>query len=181
MITVAERRGPTDQGRFKRVRKADEEKALIVRKGAGRPLLLDDEMETRICNLIRAGNYIDTAARVAGVSKASLYEWFKRAHRGEQPFAKFLDAVERASSEAEASNVARIMLAATEHWQAAAWWLERTKPKKYGRKIEISEEENAMQSQHKKVDLSKLSEKDLLELKRLRAKVAIADDEQDDL
>lgn len=174
----AMRRGPTDGKRYKRVRKADEQKALIVARGAGRPHLLDDEMETRICNLIRAGNYIDTAARCAGISKATLYEWIKRAHRGESPFNKFLDAIEKATAEAEASATARVLLAANEHWQAAAWWLERTKPKKFGRKIEVSDEENSMQSQHKKVDLSKLSEKDLLELKRLRAQVQVDEDEE---
>lgn len=47
----------------------------------GRPTVLTVEILDRICSLVRVGNYIETAANVAGVSKDTLYRWLKRGAR----------------------------------------------------------------------------------------------------
>lgn len=53
----------------------------------------------------------------------------------EYPFWEFREAIKEAEAEAEISRLVKIESAADEHWQAAAWWLERRYPDRYGRKL----------------------------------------------
>ena len=106
-----------------------------------RPTKLTPEIQARIVALLRAGNYMETAAAAAGISKQTLYDWLKRGARTKSgQFRGFLDAVEKATAEAEARMVAIIAKASEKQWQAAAWHLERTKPERYGRheRVEMS-------------------------------------------
>ena len=123
--------------------------------GAGRPTKLTAELQTEICDLLRAGNYIETAAAFAGVSKQTLYDWIRRGKRElqrveaspgskirkkEAPFVEFLDAVERAQAMAEAEDIEILRRAARDDWKAAAWRLERKFPDKWGRKDRLAAE-----------------------------------------
>jgi len=49
-------------------------------------------------------------------------------------YSEFRKAVEKARSEAEARTVAIVAKAMPDNWQAAAWWLERSFPDKWGRR-----------------------------------------------
>lgn len=104
----------------------------------------------RIIQALDAGSFFDDACAFAGVSKSAAYEWLARGRaaraeqeaKGEQHelpgnerlFLEFADAVEKARAAAVITNLAVIKTAANNgQWQAAAWWLERTAPEKYGR------------------------------------------------
>ena len=55
-----------------------------------------------------------------------------------QIYSDFRDAVEKARAEAEAQKLKAIHIAATDGtWQAAAWWLERSFPDRWGRRERI--------------------------------------------
>lgn len=105
---------------------------------AGRPTKLTTELQETICKAIRAGAYIETAAQFAGIDKPTLYLWMKKGHScssGRNPYAQFLNAVEKALADAEMRDVLVIDKAGQEgNWQASAWRLERKFPKKWGRK-----------------------------------------------
>ena len=121
-----------------------------------RPSKFDQERIDKIVKLIRLGNFAETAAAAAGISKQTYYNWLARGREEreridtsnakprttEKAFLEFFDAVEEARAEAEARMVAQITTAAQDptKWQAAAWWLERVAPQKYGRinRTEIS-------------------------------------------
>lgn len=124
-------------------------------KKVGRPSMFTEERTQKILEYLGAGNYIDTACAAAGISHTTFYNWMDRGKQerdrlratssepapDEAPYVAFVDAVEKAQADAEARNVAIIQKAAvTGTWQAAAWWLERTRPKKYARmeKAEIT-------------------------------------------
>lgn len=94
---------------------------------------LTPELQERIVAFLRAGNYVETASACAGIHKDTFYEWCKKGRKGEEPFAAFVEAVDRAIAESEARDVALIGKAATVNWQAAAWRLERKMPHKWGR------------------------------------------------
>lgn len=113
----------------------------------GRPSKLTEELTDEITKVVRAGNYIETAAAYAGISKSSLYNWLRRGReererveRGEKPKAResvylgFLDAVEKALAQSEIRDVTMIAKAAQDSWQASAWRLERRFPFKWGRR-----------------------------------------------
>jgi hypothetical protein len=112
----------------------------------GRPTKLTPDVARRVCDLIRGGNYPETAAKACGVSRQTLLAWMKEgadirqrvgddgipklvAHR--RALAQFSVDMERAFSEAEARDVLLIGRAAqgdgkrAGDWRAAAFLLER--------------------------------------------------------
>jgi transposase len=99
-----------------------------------RPTKLTAELQERIVTAIRAGSYAEQAAAYAGVHRATYYRWLaqgKDTARG--ACHDFYEAVTRAEAEAEVAAVLTIRRAATKHYQAATWWLERRFPQRWGR------------------------------------------------
>lgn len=97
---------------------------------------LNEEVQKRIVEAISLGNYQEVAAQYAGIDKATFYRWMEKGRQDDPDpaYKEFYDAVENAKANAEVRAVVLINRAAQEGtWQAAAWWLERTRPKKYGR------------------------------------------------
>lgn len=100
---------------------------------AGRPTKLTPEIQERIVALLRAGNYVETAAAYCDVGKVSLYAWMKRGHR--QPksiYGAFLNAIEKAQAESEIRDLEQVRKA--EPWESSAWRLERKHPTRWGRR-----------------------------------------------
>lgn len=173
---MAERRGPTDGKRYKRAApsrgntKKPEKRTINRRAGE---TLLNAEMQDKLVNLIRAGNYAEVAARACGINKQTFYNWLSRGGRGEEPFTALVDAIENATAQAEARDVALIGKAAETYWQAAAWRLERKNARRWGRKdhLEVAGDPEApMQVNQVRVDLERLSASDIKTLIALRAK-----------
>lgn len=124
-------------GRCKRLA-VDGAELCAVHLGApvGRPVKLTDSVTNRICEIIRAGGYVETAAAVAGISKATYHDWIKRGDpagvkAADAPFRDFRDKVEQAKAEGEATLVTRLAIAAQKDWKAAAWMLERQYPDRW--------------------------------------------------
>lgn len=101
-----------------------------------RPTKLSPELEAQIVTLLRAGNYPETAAAAAGISRATFYNWLREGARAKRGVKRqFRDRVLRAIAESEALDLEVIRKASAEHWQAAAWRLERRFPDRYGRRV----------------------------------------------
>jgi transposase len=110
-----------------------------AKKPRGRPSKAAPEVMGEFLKAIRAGNYIETAAAYAGLSKQSVYDWMKKGARKESPeFIGFLDAVKKAQAQNEARDIALISKAAEKQWQAAAWKLERMFPARWGQRIRVT-------------------------------------------
>lgn len=102
-----------------------------------RPLKLTPKVQETICNAIKAGNYSEIAARYAGIGSATFYKWMALGDgdTAESPYKEFREAVESARAVAEVRNIGLIQQAANNGtWQAAAWYLERTAPNRWGRR-----------------------------------------------
>lgn len=105
---------------------------------------LTPEVHERLVAAMRAGNYVETAAAYAGVSKQSVYNWLRIGARGEdEPHpdprtaacVAFAREARKAVAAAEIVDLARIDKAASKGaWQASAWRLERKFPEKWGRR-----------------------------------------------
>lgn len=107
----------------------------------GRPDKLTPERRDKIVNAIRDGNYMEVAARYAGIDISTLYKWLaegKTARCGKKK--EFFDAVERAKAESEMADVHVIGLAARDNkdWKAAAWRLERRNPQRWKPTTEVT-------------------------------------------
>lgn len=116
-------------------------------RSPGRPTKATPAVTARVCELLATGVPQDTAARAAGISPSTFHAWVRRGEAehdriaqghdpdpAEAPYRDFRDAtqVARAEAELEAVSVIRsAFMGGT--WQAAAWWLERTRPDLWGR------------------------------------------------
>lgn len=90
--------------------------------------------------VVRAGNYLDTAAAYCGVSKSVFYDWIKKGNaqtRGR--YRDFLDAMHEAQAVADVRDHARITKAAEKDWRAAVEHLKLRNQARYGAKrFEVS-------------------------------------------
>lgn len=103
-----------------------------------RPTELTAEVADRIAQLIRAGNWPETAAVAAGVSERSYYRWMargeradalresgKRVRRSDEPYRQFWQQIKRAERESEAIAVSHLTKAMPHAPTAVIAWLER--------------------------------------------------------
>ncbi len=110
-----------------------------------RPSKLTAEVSEKIVRAIRAGNYPEVAAGHAGIHPATYYRWMERgALEGDaaedDPYRRFRSEVDRALSDAEATEVGLIVKAARDgDWRAAAWLLERRFADRWGRRERLEQ------------------------------------------
>jgi transposase len=111
---------------------------------------LTPEIQTAVIDALSAGNYLETAAQYAGIHPATLFRWLDRGRAAleseddnhpDKTYGEFCEAVEKARAQSEVRAVALIRKAAMDGtWQAAAWFLERSHPHKWGRqgRVEVT-------------------------------------------
>jgi hypothetical protein len=100
-----------------------------------RPSKLTPALQQKVCDAVRVGNGFDVAAGFAGIDKTTFHRWMKRGARATRGlYRDFYLAVQKASSDAETRALAIVNKAAPEDWRAAAWFLERKSPERWGRR-----------------------------------------------
>lgn len=90
---------------------------------------------------IADGNYRETACKIAGISKGTLYNWIKRAEAGEHAATEFVNALEKAEARAEHEMVDCVRKAAKagpQFWAAGMTFLERKAPDRWGKRQDDS-------------------------------------------
>lgn len=97
----------------------------------GAPTKLNDLLQKKIVAAVLAGANREISAQAAGVTATTLYLWLKKGREGDPIYSEFAEAVKKAEAEAEIEAVTTIRVASKTSWQAAAWWLERTRRERY--------------------------------------------------
>src|SRR5690606_9014720 len=92
----------------------------------GRPRVLDDKKRTQIVALIGAGLGMQDAVRYAGCSVST-------ARREMLRDPDFRQDVRSAEVRSQLEALRAMRDAASTHWRAAAWMLERTNPRRFAR------------------------------------------------
>ena len=111
-----------------------------MKRPSGRPTKLTPELQEKICNTLADGNYVAAICDYVGIAEKTFYEWMQRGERNAPSdqaagYPEFYQAVKKARSTAEIVSVARIRRAGADgQWQADAWFLERSNPKRWGRR-----------------------------------------------
>jgi len=107
-------------------------------RGGGKPTLCVPEGYEPLLGLLRMGMYVQQACGMVGIAKGTIYDWLKRGAVGEEPYATFASAYEKAAAQAEMTALADIR-AGKNNWQSRAWFLERRFRDRWGRndKLEI--------------------------------------------
>lgn len=110
--------------------------------------LHDPLVRRRLIEAGRAGLGAKSAADFAGISRSTFFDWFKRAReareridRGEDVgprealFLDFLDEFDQVMATREVEALAVVFAAAERgEWRAAAWFLERSFPDRWGQR-----------------------------------------------
>lgn len=96
------------------------------KKKVGPKSKLTPELHKEFVDLIKAGNYIETACVTVGINKSTYYRWLKKADQSNRydRYKKFQADVEQAMAIAEARDIIIISIAAEHDWKAAVWLLE---------------------------------------------------------
>lgn len=90
----------------------------------------------KLVELISAGMSRERACRAIGVGARTLRDWLTRERRGDATYGNDLgERLQQAEAKAEGDALDQIRAAARDGaWQAAAWYLERRYPDRYGRR-----------------------------------------------
>lgn len=100
---------------------------------------LTPELTATMADYLRRGAHIDDACAIAGIDRSTYYRWTERAQAGDEACQTFARAVEAARAEATMKCLEVILTAAEAgKWQAAAWWLERSHPDRYGNRVNVA-------------------------------------------
>lgn len=97
-------------------------------RGRGRPSKATGDVKALIVEMLRAGNWRETACKAAGITSNTLRNWLEADE-------EFRAAVDKAEAEDEANRVAHI--AAEKEWKAQGWLLEKRYPQRWGRQPEL--------------------------------------------
>lgn len=129
-----------------------------IARRPGQPTKCSHSLIAQFENVLKAGNYVETACEFLGLSVNAFYRWQRNAKEAlervenggdltedERLWVEFAQAIARARAHAEVASVARIRQAATEgDVNADQWFLERAFPGRWGRRqvhheVEIKE------------------------------------------
>ena len=92
---------------------------------------LTPDLQERILNMIRLGNYRNVAAQAVGIAPETFSRWMSRPH---DPYRQFRQAVEQAEAMAEVSMVALIAKAARDDPKYALQYLARKAPERWAQR-----------------------------------------------
>ena len=137
-----------------------------------RPTKLTPDLIQEVCNWLKLGYYQEDAATMAGISSSTFNDWMRRCAEGQKAlesgdsplpdspdaeivevvdmYLEFSEAVKKARAEAEGAHIRNIRKAADNgSWQASAWFLERSFPKKWGKRstLDIADPNETVQFQ----------------------------------
>ena len=106
-----------------------------------RPSKLTPEVQERICQAIRAGNYYEAACAYAGIDYSTFRRWIVKGEKAKSgKYHNFCEAIKRAEHEAEVRMVAQWQKHMPENWQAIATFLERRYPDRWGRRMDVRQD-----------------------------------------
>lgn len=98
-------------------------------------LELTDAVEGAILRALQSGVSVNVACAHAGITRANFNGWMRRAEFPRQErYAAFSRRVGETLAQLETSFLNMIVEAAADDWKAAAWFLERRFPKRWGKK-----------------------------------------------
>ena len=106
----------------------------------GRRSKLTPLVQEILVRAVRAGKTYRLACRAANIDESTLRQWIARGEgrhkrRAAPEYVALVAVMKKAESDRAEEALETIRAAAKEHWQAAAWFLERRYPLDYGRMI----------------------------------------------
>jgi len=111
-------------------------KGSVKKKGPGQPTKCTPEVQERVVQALRGGNYRDTSAAYGGITYDTFSNWMQWGEQDQrEPYLSFFLACKKAETEAEIEAVSQVRLASRnpKNWAASMTWLERRYQRKWSR------------------------------------------------
>lgn len=107
-----------------------------------------------MCDLVKAGAYIETVMRTVGLERSTWNQWLAKGQA--QPksiFGEFVREIENVAGQVEAHSIGFIRQAGAKDWRAMAWFLERRFPKRWMRRqiVHVDNEDDLATDQEEKL------------------------------
>lgn len=117
-------------------------KELSKKSNAGRETKLNREMIAEIANYIELGFTIKDTCEAVGIEQSTFFNWKNQGKRDKEngiksEFLEFLESIKKGKHKIKQLMLSKIVQAADENWNAAAWWLERKYPENYSLRPEL--------------------------------------------
>jgi hypothetical protein len=133
-----------NQGEMAVKKKTKKKPAKKTAKKLGQPTKLTKELQEELCKHLRSGCYQNIACDLVGISEETFRNWRKWGRNGDPRYKDFFEAIKKASAHPFDVALSAIFGAIDKgDWKAAAWFLERRRPKEWALRSgdEMSEEE----------------------------------------
>lgn len=127
-------------------------------------LKLTDKIQTDIVQALQAGSFVQPAVEAAGISESGFWRYMQQGadalaaraaaeelgkkwtpQKHDERMIEFWEAVTRARATAEIHAVASVRRAMPDDWRAAAFYLERAHPKRWGKRLQAAAEEQTQE------------------------------------
>lgn len=121
----------------------------------GRPSKLIPAVRKKLIDMIKAGNYYETACTYAGIDYSTFRKWMKKGeHAKSGNYFEFFHEVTRAEAEAEARMIAQWQAQIPQDWRAARDFLARRHPERWAQQEKIDLEHSGKVIQEHEGQLS---------------------------
>lgn len=143
-------------------------KELSKKSNAGRETKLNKEMIAEIANYIELGFTAKDTCEAVGISQETFFRWKKQGKRDKEngiksEFYEFYESIKKGKHKIKQLMLSKIVQAADENWNAAAWWVERNFPEDYSLKPELRQKKTKNKGKQVESDvdeiINKLNEK----------------------
>lgn len=119
-----------------------EELIPLEEASTGRPTMLSFELIKDFYKIISLGVYVKQACNYLSINSRYYYQWMAHGEKDEEAgketiYAHFYLSMKKALDIAEVNAINQIQKATKNTWQAAAWYLERRAPDRWGRKDSV--------------------------------------------
>lgn len=95
------------------------------------------EIGDKFVEIVRRGNFRESACAQVGITPPTMRRWLRMASEGHEQLREWVRKLDQAEAEAEDVMVVAIRRAAIKDWRAAAWYLERRGPQRWGFKAQV--------------------------------------------
>lgn len=115
------------------------------KRSPGRPSKLAAAKRKKLVDSLSVGAHRAQAATSAGIAPSTFYSWMERGqadreHGVDSEYSRLVEEVEVADADAEVGFLQVIKKASEKEWRAAAWWLSRAAPARWGDKPRTDDE-----------------------------------------
>ena len=119
-------------------------------------------MIDEIASYIELGFTIKDTCEAVGIMKSTFFDWRSQGKRDRENgikslFSEFSDSIKKGKHKIKQLMLSKIVQAANENWNAAAWWVERNFPEDYSLRPELRKTKSKSKTKNVESDVDEIT------------------------